>query len=154
MFHNFIKEKELKDVSMKIVSACLAGIDCAYDGKNRACDKVIDLVVNGKAIPVCPEQLGGLTTPRIPAERVGNKVIRQDGVDVTSEFLKGVTEALKLAKLVNCKDAILKANSPSCGNSNIYDGTFTGTLIQGKGLFAKALEKEGVSVLSEEDIAS
>ena len=116
---------------MIIVSACLTGINCRYDGKNNLNEKIIKLVQNGDAIPICPEQLGGLTTPRTPAEISGNKVITRSGNDVTIQFQKGAIETLKIAKLLNCKTAIFKENSPSCGSKNIYDGTFSDNLIKG-----------------------
>src|SRR5512136_2016262 len=99
---------------MIIVSACLAGVACRYDGGAKPCAAVICLVAEGQAIPVCPEQLGGLPTPRLPAEQVGDRVIRKDGMDVTAEFERGAQEALKVARLVGAKTAILKARSPSC----------------------------------------
>jgi len=136
---------------MKIVSACLVGIKCRWDGKAKPCQKVIDLVKQGKAIFVCPEQLGGLTTPRIPAEQKNNKVFTKEGKDVTVQFKKGAEEALKIAKLENCNEAILKSKSPSCGSGKIYDGTFSGKLIDGDGVFAKLLKKNGIKVISEED---
>jgi uncharacterized protein YbbK (DUF523 family) len=137
---------------MKIVSACLAGIKCSYKQKSNACQKVIDLVASGKAIPVCPEQLGGMPTPRIPSEKSGNKVISENGDDVTLQFIKGAKEAFRIAKLVGCNQAILKANSPSCGSGQVYDGTFSGTLVKGDGIFAKLLKDNGVTVISEKEI--
>jgi uncharacterized protein YbbK (DUF523 family) len=137
---------------MIIVSACLAGIKCAWDGKSRPSQKVIDLVKEGKAIPVCPEQLGGLTTPRPPAEKKENKIITKDGKDITKEFKKGANEALKIALLVNCKKAILKAKSPSCGLNKIYDGTFSKTLISDNGIFAEFLKKHNIKVLTEDEL--
>jgi uncharacterized protein YbbK (DUF523 family) len=136
---------------MKIVSACLAGLKCDYKGGSRACPKVVELIKKGKAIPVCPEQLGGLTTPRTPAEQVGEKVMTKNGKDVTKEFLKGAKESLKLAKLINCREAILKSKSPSCGVGKINDGTFQGKLIKGDGIFTKLLKAEGIEVKTEED---
>ncbi len=137
---------------MKIVSACLAGINCAWDGKNRTSKKVTKMVEKGEAIPVCPEQLGGLSTPRIPAEIQKNKVIDQKGNDVTENFRKGALEALHLAKMVNCQQAILKKHSPSCGKSVIYDGTFNNVKIKGNGVFAEMLLKHGIDVITEEEI--
>ena len=92
---------------MKIVSACLAGINCRWDGEARPCQRVVDLVKQGKAIPVCPEQLGGLTTPRNSAEQKENKVFTKTGEDVTSQFERGAEEALKIALLANCAEAII-----------------------------------------------
>lgn len=137
---------------MKIVSACLAGIDCGYDGSSRPCPKVIALIKAGEAIPVCPEQLGGLSTPRTEAQCKGDRVITIAGDDVTKEFNKGVDEALKITKLAQCTGAILKARSPSCGSGKIYDGTFSKKLIDGDGLFAQALKKDGIPILTEEDL--
>lgn len=137
---------------MIVVSACLAGIKCRWDGEVRPCQKVIDLVKQGKAIPLCPEQLGGLTTPRMPSEQKGGKVFTKEGKDVTTEFETGAKEALKIAKLINCKEAILKSKSPSCGSGRIYDGTFSGNLIEGDGIFAKLLKEHNIKVLTENEI--
>lgn len=137
---------------MKIVSACLAGINCNYKGQVSPCPKVIELVRQGKAIPVCPEQLGGLTTPRIPAEIINGKVVTKDGKDVTENFQKGADEGLKIAQLVNCEQAILKARSPSCGKCEVYDGTFTKTKVKGNGLFANKLIMANIEVVTEEEI--
>jgi uncharacterized protein YbbK (DUF523 family) len=137
---------------MIVVSACLANLRCRYDGAGKPCEKVIRLVAEGKAIPVCPEQLGGLPTPRVPAEICGDKVIRQDGGDVSGEFSRGAQEALKLAKLVGATKAILKARSPSCGSGRIYDGSFTGTLITGNGVFAELCKNSEIEVKTEEEI--
>jgi len=137
---------------MKIVSACLAGIKCRWDGEAKPCQKVIDLVKQGKAIPVCPEQLGGLTTPRNLAEQKDNKVFTKDGKDVTSQFEKGAEKALKIAKLANCNEAIMKSKSPSCGSGKIYDGTFSGKLIDGDGVFAKILKKNNIKIFTEDEI--
>jgi len=137
---------------MKIVSACLAGINCRWDGKSNPCQKVMDLVKQGKAIPVCPEQLGGLITPRLPAEQKGNKVFTKDGKEVTTQFEKGAENAFKIAKQVNCTEAILKSRSPSCGSGKVYDGTFSGKLINGDGVFAKLLKKNNIKVFTEEEL--
>jgi uncharacterized protein YbbK (DUF523 family) len=137
---------------MIIVSACLAGVGCRYDGAAKPCDAIIRLVAEGQAVPVCPEQLGGLPTPRPPAEIIGNHVIRKDGIDVTGEFTRGAQEALKLAQLVGAKTAILKSRSPSCGSGKIYDGSFTGRLVDGNGLFAELCKQEGIEVKTEEEI--
>jgi uncharacterized protein YbbK (DUF523 family) len=134
---------------MKIVSACLAGIKCRWDGESEPNEIVMKLVREGNAIPVCPEQLGGLPTPRLPAEQKGDKVYTKDGRDVTDEFVNGAEKGLRIAKLCGCKEAILKANSPSCGSGKIYDGTFTGKLINGDGIFAKLLKQNGIKVTTE-----
>ncbi|HHH12338.1 MAG TPA: DUF523 domain-containing protein [Candidatus Moranbacteria bacterium] len=137
---------------MKIVSACLAGVKCAYDGKDRLCPKVAALVRAGKALLICPEQLGGLSTPRPPAERVEEKVLTASGEDVTAFFRRGVAEAVALARLVGAEEAILKARSPMCGSGEIYDGTFSRTLKKGDGCLAQALKKEKITVRTEEDL--
>ncbi len=137
---------------MKVVSACLVGINCRYDGGSKPCQKVIELVKQGKAIPVCPEQLGGLTTPRVSAEQKDGKIITKDGEDVSAEFEKGAIEALKIAQLAGCDEAILKSKSPSCGCGKVYDGSFSGGLINGDGVFTKILKDNNIKVLTEEEI--
>ncbi len=137
---------------MIIVSACLAGVKCRYDGLNNAHEKVIQLVRQGKALPLCPEQLGGLSTPRLPAEIVNNSVLNTAGEDVTDNFKKGAEETLKIALLVNCREAILKQRSPSCGCGLIYDGTHTGNVISGNGFTAQLLINNGIEVKTEDDL--
>ena len=137
---------------MIIVSACLAGIACRYDGAAKPCEAVIRLVAEGPAVPLCPEQLGGLPTPRAPAEITGSQVIRKDGVELTEEFIRGARESLKIARLVGAKTAILKSRSPSCGSGKIYDGSFSGRLVDGDGLFAELCKQEGIEVKNEEEI--
>ena len=135
-----------------IVSACLLGVSCRYDGKSVPCDKVIALMNKYVLIPVCAEILGGLTTPRSPSEIIGDKVINRDGIDVTENYMRGAEEVLRLCKLYGAKKAILKEKSPSCGVNLIYDGTFLSTLKEGKGICASLLSKNGIEVLSEEDL--
>ncbi len=135
-----------------IVSECLAGINCRYDGKNNKNEKVLEFIKNNNCILVCPEQLGGLSTPRVPAEIVGDKVINKDGEDVTKNFIKGATEALNIANIYNSKKAILKANSPSCGSKFVYDGSHTGNLTKGMGITTKLFIKNGIEVISETEI--
>ena len=135
-----------------IVSACLAGLRCRYDGETKPCEKVVEMVAAGKALPVCPEQLGGLPTPRVPAEMRGGRVMRQDGVDVTAEFIRGAQESLMLAQLVGATKAILKSRSPSCGSEAIYDGSFSGKLIPGDGVTAALFKANGIHVITEEDL--
>ena len=135
-----------------LVSACLLGAACKYSGGDNLCPKVAALVDNYHLVPVCPEQLGGLSTPRTPAERQGDRVITKDGKDVTAAYLRGAHEALKLARLFGCDTAILKARSPSCGAQGIYDGTFTGTVIPGSGLTAALLEASGIRVITEDEL--
>jgi len=136
---------------MLIVSACLAGFPCRYDGKKTINTAVQQLVKEGKAIPVCPEQLGGLPTPRLPAEMKAGKVINSDGNDVTEAFEKGAAVVLEIAKQYGCTDALLKARSPSCGKGRIYDGSFSGILIEGNGKTADLLMRNGITVKTEEE---
>lgn len=135
-----------------IVSACLAGIFCRYNGEVEPFESVVELVRQGKAIPFCPEAMGGLPTPRPPCEIVDGRVINNEGVDQTEEFHRGAEEGLRLAQLVDSTEAILKARSPSCGSGTIYDGTFAGTRIPGNGVFADLLLENGITVRSEEDL--
>ena len=136
-----------------IVSACLAGVNCTYDGTHNLVPEIADLVASGKALPLCPEQLGGLSTPRIPAEirgGDGDDVLRgeafvttRDGLDVTDAYLKGAQEALRLARFVGAKKAITKDRSPSCGCGHVWCG---GDLVEGKGVMVALFEREGIEV--------
>ena len=135
-----------------LVSACLLGTPCRYDGKSKPCKEIISLGEKFDLIPVCPEVLGGLPTPRLPAERNGDSVIRNDGSDVTMEYCKGAQITLEIAKNQGINLAILKSNSPSCSNSKIYDGTYSGRLISGKGITAELLLKNGIFVLNEQEL--
>ncbi len=137
---------------MILISACLAGVNCRYDGENCYNEKIMELVKNGEAILVCPEQLGGLSTPRVPAEIINGKVITKDGIDVTEEYKKGATEVLKLAKCLNINKAIFKSKSPSCGCGIIYDGTFSGNKVNGNGITTQVLLDNGINVITEKDI--
>ena len=133
---------------MIIVSACLAGYRCRYDGKIVPDEAIVALVKRGEAIPVCPEMMGGLPCPRIPSERTADdtRVITRDGGDVTAAFRRGAEETLRMAQLYGCERAILKAKSPSCGCGLIYDGTFSGTLREGFGVTAQLLTENGIAV--------
>ena len=110
-------------------------------------------VAEGKALPVCPEQLGGLPTPRQPSEIRDGRIYRKDGTDVTAEFMRGAEEGLKLAKMVGAKKAVLKAKSPSCGSNQIYDGSFSGTLVPGDGVMTALFKANGIQVMTEEDLS-
>lgn len=132
-----------------LISACLLGINCRYDGGNNYIAAVEELKETYNLIPVCAEIYGGLTTPRIPAERLGDGVVFKDGSDATKNFVRGAEEILKLAKFYDCKLAILKERSPSCGSGMIYDGTFTGTLTAGDGVLCELLKKNGIRVVGE-----
>ena len=150
---------------MIIVSACLLGENCKYSGGNNKSENVIKYLEDKEYILVCPEQLGGLSTPRNPSEIItyGNKdgndvlsgctkVLSNKGIDVTKNFIQGAEETLKIAKEHNAKTAILKAGSPSCGYKKIYDGTFLGNKIQGMGVTAAILNNENIALLDEDDI--
>ena len=131
-----------------LVSACLLGVDCKYNGGNNYDEEIFKELEKYELIPVCPEIFGGLSTPRKPSEIVGNKVINNEGLDVTNNFKRGAEETLELAKKLGVKKAILKAKSPSCGNGKIYDGTFTGTIIDGDGITTKLLKENGIEVIT------
>ena len=137
-----------------LVSACLLGRPCRYDGESRPAAGITRLgEIDGvRVIPVCPECDGGLPTPRIPAERVGERVVSRAGADVTVEYRLGAEKALNTARENGCRFALLKERSPSCGSTHIYDGTFTGNLIMGRGVCCETLENAGISVYSEEKI--
>lgn len=135
-----------------LVSACLFGNKCRYKGDDCFNEKLAKLGENAVLIPVCPEQLGGLSTPRNPAERVGEKIISNVGKDVTEEYTRGANLAVQIAKANDVNFCVLKANSPSCGKGIIYDGTFSGGKTQGNGLTTEMLLKEGFTVLTEDEI--
>lgn len=137
-----------------LISACLIGENCKYSGGSNALqgEQLRLLQLCYELIPVCPEQLGGLPTPRTPAERRGDRVITRDGRDVTAEFYAGAAQTLTITKNQKICKALLKSRSPSCGRDRIYDGTFTGTLIRGNGVTAQALIEQEISVYTEEEI--
>ena len=132
-----------------LVSACLLGVNCRYKGDGQKLEGIEMLMELAELIPVCPEILGGLPTPRVQAERQGEKVVMRDGTDVTAQFHRGAKEALGLAKLFGVKYALLKERSHSCGAGEIYDGSFTGGKIAGDGVTAELLKKNGVAVYGE-----
>ena len=135
-----------------LVSACLLGVSCKYDGGHNRREQVAALKDRFQLIPVCPEQLGGLPTPRIPSEVRGGRVFAKDGADVTENFERGAREALRLAQLFGCRCAVLKARSPSCGSGIIYDGSFFGTKMEGDGVTAALLKKQGIRVYTEDEV--
>jgi uncharacterized protein YbbK (DUF523 family) len=135
-----------------LVSACLLGTACRYDGKSKVNIQVTDLMKKHNLIPVCAEIFGGLSTPRPPAEIVGDKVINSESNDVTENYVRGAIEVLKLARLYDAKIAILKERSPSCGSGRVYDGTFSGTLTDGDGICARLLKENGITVFGESEI--
>ncbi|WP_346844478.1 DUF523 domain-containing protein [uncultured Rothia sp.] len=141
-----------------VVSACLAGIPCRYNGKSRIDKDILDLLARGKAIPLCAEVIGGLPTPRPAAEIVGGdgndvlngtaEVKTVDGKIYTEEFLQGAKQAADIAESYGVQHAILQSLSPSCGCGQIYDGTFTGQVIAGDGVFSAELKQRGIAVKS------
>lgn len=137
-----------------VVSACLLGENCKYNGGNNLCSELVKLRDKYNFIPICPETFGGLKSPREPAEICGNRILLKSGEDVTSEFCKGAKISLEIAKEHNCKYAILKERSPSCGVNFIYDGTFSNNIIKGMGITAKLLSDNCIMLLSENEIDS
>ena len=135
-----------------LVSACLLNVHCRYDGSGILHSAVNKLLNSHHLIPVCSEVFGGLSIPRLPAEIVNGHVMTFSGEDVTENYNRGAAEALMLAKLYNCKLAILKERSPSCGSGTIYDGSFKGVLIEGNGITADLLRANGVEVIGESQI--
>ena len=137
-----------------LVSACLLGVNCRYCGDGKVSADVLDLRQSCALIPVCPEQLGGLPTPRPPVEISGGRAMDCGGNDRTEAFRRGAEEVLKIAKLFGCRCAVLKDKSPSCGFGRIYDGTFTGTLTDGNGFTAELLSRAGIRILNEKNAAA
>lgn len=136
-----------------LVSACLLGVNCRYNAIPKKNEDIARLAVRKgmHLIPVCPEQLGGMATPRCPAERKGGQVVNAAGEDVTEHYLRGAREALRIAQLYHCDLALLKERSPSCGRGWIYDGTFSGTLTKGDGVTAALLQENGIEVFGESE---
>lgn len=141
---------------MILVSACLVGVNCKYSGGNNYNQKIFDLVKEGKAIPICPEQLGGLNTPRKPVELkvINGKryAIDNEGNDLTENFERGALEVLNLAKNLNINKAILQPRSPSCGVNKIYSGNFDNKLVDGNGILAELLKHNGIDALTPNEI--
>ena len=132
-----------------LVSACLLGISCRYDGQSRYCDGIERLAAKYEFVPFCPEIYGGLSTPRLPCEIVGERVIRSDGEDMTEQYKRGAEQALMLCKRLGCSAALLKENSPSCGCGRIYDGSFSGQFCDGDGVTARLLKENNINVYGE-----
>ena len=147
---------------MKLISACLLGVKCRWDGEEYRDDRALKLIQDGNMIPVCPEQLGGLCTPRPRQEIQGGtaedvlkrraRVINEVGEDVTEQFIKGAEETLKMARLYQVTEFIGKSFSPSCSGSKIYDGTFSGKLLNGRGITAELLMRNGIKIREEADL--
>lgn len=136
---------------MKAISACLCGVSCTYKGGHHEVVECRKMVEDGEAIAICPEVLGGLSTPRTPAEIFEHQVITKRGDDVTEAFNEGAKQVVALCKEYQVDEVILKSKSPSCGIGLIYDGTFTHNLIDGNGVTAQRLLDEGFHVISECD---
>jgi len=135
-----------------LVSACLLGEPCRYDGKSKPCERVIALKDTYNLIPICPEVMGGLPTPRVPSEICGEHVLMKDGRDVTENYNRGALTALEIARKNACTVAILKEKSPSCGSGLIHNGLFDGGIVEGDGITAQLLKSEGIRVLGESEI--
>ena len=135
-----------------LISACLLGVPCRYDGKSKPSEAALALGERYELVPFCPECYGGLSTPRPPAEIRGDGVFTESGRDVTAEYRRGAESALALCQALGIKDACLKSRSPSCGNREVYDGTFSGTRVSGEGITVRLLHKSGIRVFSEEEI--
>ena len=137
-----------------LISACLTGVNCKYSGgNNKLDDRILEkLAAKYELVPVCPESDGGLSTPRDPSERVGDKVLSIKGKDVTEEYTRGARIALETALSHGCRKALMKELSPSCGSGKIYDGSFTGTVIDGYGVAAELLTGNGIEVVGERQV--
>ena len=135
-----------------LISACLLGVNCRYNGTGGSLAELEGLMELAELIPVCPEILGGLPTPRPPAERVGDRVVSCEGGDVTEAYLRGARESLHLAKLFGARLALMKERSPSCGAGEIYDGSFSHTRIPGDGTASELLKANGIEVWGETHI--
>ncbi len=135
-----------------LISSCLLGTNCKWNGRNNARDLIISIQDKVEFIPVCAEVLGGLPIPRIPSERVNDKVINEIGLDVTDKYLEGAKQVLKIALENNVRYAIFKERSPSCGVHQIYNGKFERTPTSGKGITTSLLEENGIRVYSDEEI--
>ena len=135
-----------------LISACLIGDKCKYDGHTNYTPAYQQLLEKYELVPFCPEVEGGLSTPRKPSERKGDRVINNAGKDVTKQFVEGAQKALNICKYLDIKIAILKENSPSCGSHQIYDGNFNNKLIKGEGVTAELLRKNGITVYTESQI--
>jgi len=131
-----------------LVSACLLGVNCKYDGGNNYSKEIDEFLKDYDVIPICPEIMGGLPTPRVASEILEERVITKDGKDVTKEYVKGANECLFLAKKYNVGKALLKLRSPSCGYGQIYDGTFSHNLIEKNGVTSELLKKNGIEIVT------
>lgn len=135
-----------------LVSACLLGCSCRYKGDHCENKEILALGREHTLVGVCPEQLGGLSTPRAPSEIQGERVINRVGEDVSGNYRRGAEEALRLAKISGASIAILKAKSPACGKGRIYDGSFRGTMTDGNGIAARLLSENGIPIFTEDEL--
>lgn len=133
-----------------LISACLCGLNCRYDGSSAAVDHFVRLVGSGVALPLCPELLGGLPVPRPACELLAGRVISRDGSDMTAAFARGALKTLELALEHRVRYVIFKERSPSCGSSMIYDGSFSGRLVPGRGVTTELLRRHGFEVLADD----
>ena len=133
-----------------VVSGCLAGLSCRYDGGSKPCEAVRRLVEDGLAVTACPESLSGLPVPRPPCEQRDGRVVMRTGEDVTEAFERGAERAMRIVREHGCTAAILKARSPSCGFGEIYDGSFSGATCKGEGVWARRLRAAGLTLYSED----
>ena len=136
----------------KLISACLLGRNCKYNGGNNYTPLVEELKARYELIPVCPEAFGGLKIPHEPSERVGDRVLSKSGEDVTAAFVRGAEKTAEIARRNGVRLAVLKERSPSCGCGAVYDGTFTGTVVPGDGVAAARLKEQGVAIYGESRI--
>lgn len=137
---------------MKLCSACLLGLNCRHDGTMKPNKKILELAKKEELIPICPDVLGGLPIPREQMEIIDGKVITKSGKDVTASCVEGSRKVLEIAASKGIREAILKQRAPSCGSGKIYDGTFSGKVVDGWGIAANLLRKNGINVISEEEI--
>ena len=146
------KKSSAKKISPRLCSACLLGVRCRFDGKRKPNRKVLALAKKEIFILVCPEQLGGFAIPHEPSEQREGRVVSRSGKDVTAHFLRGAREVLKIARLFSVQEVIFKQRSPSCGCGEIYDGSFTGAVVPGDGVTTALLKKNGITVITEEEL--
>lgn len=151
LFDMTVEKKEGRIMKI-LVSGCLLGENCKYNGSNNYSEKVAEYIKGHQVVSVCPECLGGLPTPRVPSEIVNGVVINREGQNVDAEFRKGAEAALDIAKEEQIDEAILQSRSPSCGIKQIYDGSFSGKRIDGQGVFAELMQKNGFKLIDVEDL--
>ena len=153
-FFFLIEKSDTEDKEKLGISQCLLGDPCRYDAQSKGLseEELLRLRIRFNLIPFCPEQLGGLPTPRTPSEIVGEEVIMKDGKNVTGEYNLGAEKSLNILLENRCKKALLKEKSPSCGKHSIYDGSFSNTLVKGEGITASLLQKNNIRIYSEDEL--